>query len=490
MSFEELGPTFVKLGQLLSTRPDLLPEAYIEEFTRLQDSVQPLPFEAIRAVIEKELGRTLEDAYSMVDTTPLAAASIGQVHQAVLKTGEKVVIKIQRPGIDKQIYGDISLLAFIATLLEKYVPETQTVSPVLIVDEFFKTLTYELDFIVEANNMRKMAQNLEEFKDIVIPRVYKTHSTKRILTLERLEGIRLNDIKALDAAGIDRAKLVDVGARAFFKSVMLDGVFHGDLHGGNLFMLPGNKLGIVDFGIVGRLSQKSRDRLANMMMSILSEDFENLCYQYAELSEAGHLVNFEGFQREVRNSLSPYIGLSLGEVNIGRVLMESTKIGSKYHVRMPGEWMLVFKAIVTMEGMATTLDPDFDLIRIGQDLVKDLVRNQYSPTRLGKEVLWLAKDAAALLQVLPRQITWFLRKFTSNDYALEIKSKELADIRVQLDVNGQRVSLSVLCAGLFVASAIALQHGSGQMFLDYPLSAIILFVAAVLTFIRLFSKGL
>lgn len=489
-SFEELGPTFVKLGQLLSTRPDLLPDSYIQEFVKLQDSVQPLPFEVIKDVIEKELGNPLAESFLIVEAAPLAAASIGQVHQAVLKTGEKVVIKVQRPGIETQIHNDISLLAFIAGLLEKYIPETRTISPTIIVDEFFRTLSYELDFIVEANNMRRMAKNLAEFPEIVIPAVYKEFSTHRILTLQRLEGIRVNDLEAIRAAGVDRKKLIEVGARAFFKSIMIDGHFHGDLHGGNLFILPDNKLGIVDFGIVGRLSQKARDRLANMMMSILSEDFENLCYQYAELSEAGHLINFEGFTREVRNSLSPYIGLSLGEVNVGKVLMESTKIGTKYHVRMPGEWMLVFKGILTMEGMGRTLDPDFDLIAIGQELIKDLVKNQYSIQRMSKELLWLGKDLAGLLQVLPRQMQWIFRKFSQNDYALEIRSKTLDEIKERIDLNGQRISLSILCAGLFIASAMALQQNTTPTFWDYPSGAIILFSVGIIAFLRLLTKKL
>ncbi|MCM2322686.1 MAG: AarF/UbiB family protein, partial [Oligoflexia bacterium] len=403
-SFEELGPTFVKLGQLISTRPDIFPEAYIDEFVKLQDNVQLLPFSAVKAVVERELGRKLEEAYASFSEAPLAAASIGQVHEAVLLTGEKVVVKVQRPEIERIIDTDVSLLAFLASLLEKYIPETRVVGPRTIVDEFFRTLSYELDFVVEANNMGKMAENMKSFPEIVIPRVFKALSTHRVLTLERLEGIRVNDLKAMDAAGIDRKHIVDVGARAFFKSVMVDGLFHGDLHGGNLFVLPGNRLGIIDFGIVGRLSQRSRDQLATMVMSLLTEDYENLCYQYADLGAAGPSIDFDGFQREVRNTLSPYIGLALGELNIGRILIEATKIATKYSIKVPGDWMIVFKAILTLEGMGRTLDPNFDMISAGEELVRELVKEQYSPQRLTKELMWVSKDLAALLQVLPRQL--------------------------------------------------------------------------------------
>lgn len=490
LAFEELGPTFVKLGQLLSTRPDLLPESWIEEFTKLQDNVQPLAFETVRAIVEKELGLKLEEAYAAFDPVPIGAASIGQVHTATLKTGERVVVKVQRPEIERIIDTDVSILAFMAGLLEKYIPETRIVGPKVVVNEFFRTLSYELDFVVEASNMTKMAENMASIPEIVIPKVYRALSTDRILTLELLEGIRVNDLKGLDAAGIDRKRVVEIGARAFFKSVMIDGLFHGDLHGGNLFILPGNRLGIIDFGMVGRLSQKSRDQLASMVMALLTEDYEMLCYQYAELGAAGPSIDFDGFQREVRNTLAPYMGLSLADLNAGKILIEATKIATRYNIQVPGDWMMVFKAILTIEGMGRTLDPEFDLLSMGQDLVKDLVKNQYSVQRLSKDLLWVAKDAAALLQVLPRQIRWMFRKFNSNDFAIEIKSPELDGIRRQLDANGRRMSLSVLASGLFVASSIALQHSGGRMVGEYPLlSVVYLAVGAVFLLVLLLKPS-
>lgn len=486
-AFEELGPTFVKLGQLLSTRPDLLPESFLEEFTKLQDNVNPLPFETVQATVEKELGRKIGDVFAHFNPQPLAAASIGQVHEAKLHSGQSVVVKVQRPEIEKVIESDVSILAFLAGLLEKYIPETRIIGPKTVVDEFFKTLSFELDFRVEANNTMKIAENLASIPEIVVPKIFREFSAKRVLTLERLEGLRVNDLRALDAAGIDRKAIVKLGARAFFKTVMVDGVFHGDLHGGNLFVLPGNRLGIIDFGIVGRLSEKSRDRLASMVMSLLTEDYENLCYQYAELGAAGPSVDFDAFTREVRNTISPYMGLSLGEINAGKVLIEATKIATRFNIKVPGDWMLVFKAILTIEGMGRTLDPDFDLLDTGKDLVTDLVKNQYSMQRLSKDFLWIAKDVAQLLQVLPRQIRWMFRKFNSNDFAFEIKSPDLLEIRDQLEVNGKRQSLSLLVAGLFVAAAIGLQHSSERMLGDYPLASVVFFGAGCLLLLRLFS---
>jgi ubiquinone biosynthesis protein len=337
--------------------------------------------------------------------------------------------------------------------------------------------------------MIKISENMGSIAEIVIPKVYKTLSTSRVLTQERLEGIRVNDIKALEAAGIDRKHVIAVGARAFFKSVLIDGIFHGDLHGGNLFVLPGNRLGIIDFGIVGRLSEKSRDQLATMVMSLLTEDYENLCYQYAELGASGPSIDFDNFQREVRNTLSPYMGLPLNELNIGKVLVEATKIASKYDIKVPGDWMLVFRAILTTEGMGRTLDPSFDLMATGRELVKDLVRNQYSVQRLSRDFMWVAKDVAQLLQVLPRQIRWMFRKFSANDFAFEIKSRQLEDIRRQMDANSRRLALSVLATGLFVSSSLALQSNYGHRVLDYPMLTVLYFLLGSLMLLRILFRS-
>ncbi len=491
LAFEELGPTFVKFGQLLSTRSDLLPEAFIDEFTRLQDHVQPLPFEVVKKVVEGELNQKIETAFSEFSPTPLAAASIGQVHEARLLSGEKVVVKVQRPEIEKMIETDVSLLVFLSGLLEKYVPETRMIGPTTIVEEFFKTLAYELDFVVEANNIKKIAENTQGIPEVVLPKVYKALSTHKILTLEKFEGIRVNDLKSLDQAGIDRKKIVDLGARTFFKWVMIDGLFHGDLHGGNLFILPGNRLGIIDFGIVGRLSQRSRDQLANMVMALLTEDYENLCYEYAELGAAEASIDFEGFQREVRNALSPYMGLSLSEMNIGRILIESTKIAARFNIKVPGDWMIVFKAILTIEGMGRVLDPEFDLLTIGQDLVKDLAKNQYSVQRISKDLVWLLRDVSSLMKILPRQIRLMFRKFNSNNFAFEIKIPEIQLIRTQLDLNGKRLALGVMAAGLFVAASISQLAPAGSLLIGYPLFSVVyniagfaLSLAVLISFLR------
>lgn len=472
-AFEELGPTFVKLGQFLSTRPDLVPDELIEELVKLQDGVLPLPFSTIKQTVEAELKRPITAAYQSFNEMPLASASIGQVHEAVLHTGERVVVKVQRPGIAKVIQTDISLLAFLARMLERYVPESRVMNPSIFVDEFFRTLSLELDYQVEANNMRKMSSNLASIPDIVIPNVHSELTTSRVMTQTKLEGIRVNDIRALDQAGIDRRAIVRLGARAFFKTVMIDGLFHGDLHGGNLFVLPGNKIGMIDFGIVGRLSERSRAQLANMVMAILSEDYETLCYEYAELGQAATSIDFEGFEREIRSTVSPYVGMSMKEVNTGKVLIEATKVAIKYNIKVPGDWMIVFKAMLTMEGMGRTLDPDFDLIAHGQDMIQELLKGQYNPSKMGKELLWLGKDTASLLRVLPRYLRWMFKKFTSNDFAFEVRSAALESIQSEM-VHGRKKTIrAIIAAALILASAMTASLPAPEFVAGIPLISFI-----------------
>ena len=455
-------------------RPDLIPELVVDELVKLQDQVNPLPFSVIEETLNRELGVKGLKQFQEISPIPLASASIGQVHEAILQTGEKVVIKVLRPDIKKTIETDISLMTMIADLLEKYFPELRVLNPKIFVEEFFKTLQYELDFKIEANNIEKIAKNSADLVDLVFPKIYHDLSTHQVLTLERFEGIRLNDKEAILNAPIDREKIAMLGAKAFLYSVLKYGLFHGDLHGGNLFILPGERLGVIDFGIVGRLSQKSRDQLATMVWALSQEDYETLCYTYAELGSADTSIDFDSFQREVRNVLSPHLGLNLNDVNSGRVLIEATKIAAKYNIRVPGDWMLVFRAIVTMEGMGRLLDPKFDLIAMGETLVVDLIKIQTSPGRLRKEAFKISKEMVSLLDVLPRNIRWALRKLAKNDYALEIKSPDMHRVSVQIDRGSKRISRALGGFGLLISGAILIQADKGYHWDDYSAPGVVL----------------
>ena len=484
LAFEELGPTFVKLGQLLSTRPDIIPSTTVEELRHLQDNVLPLNFSIIRGVIEKELGLPLEKIFTDFSEEPLGSASIAQVHEARLLTGERVVVKVQRPEIRQTIENDISLLAFIANLLEKYIPEARAYSPNTVVEEFFRVLSFELNFRIEANNINRISENMAEVDDIVIPKVYLDYSSERVLTLQKLEGIRANNLKEIKRSGADVNAIVRLGARFLFKSILIDGLFHGDLHAGNLFILPGNRLGVIDFGIVGRLSEKAKDQLLTIVISLVTEDFETLCYIYAELGATNSSIDFDSFQREVRNTISPYIGLPLEDVDSGQLLIESTRIATRYGIRVPGDFMLVFKSIMMIEGLGRSLAPGFDLMQSAHELMNELVKHRYSKAKLKREIGIVGQDALSLLKILPRQLRWMLRKLNSDGMAMEIRLPQIERIFDQVQTSSRRVGGALIGAASLISSNMTLQMETAYHVGGYPILSLFYFILGIVFIIR------
>ncbi|NQW45441.1 MAG: AarF/ABC1/UbiB kinase family protein [Deltaproteobacteria bacterium] len=425
LSFEELGPTFIKLGQLLATRSDLIPDAYVEEFSKLQDRVTTLSFEEIHSFIKQDLKVPFDEVFASFDEIPNAAASIAQVHFAVLKTGEKVAVKVQRPVIEKIIQNDISVLRGLAVLLEKYIPEVQIFNPIGLVEEFFQTIVFELDFRVESNNIRKIKANLKDLPKITIPIVYEQYSTSRILILERFEGIRFSDKAAILKAGIDPKSIIEIGADAFFHMVMQDGLFHGDLHPGNLFVLSNGTIGIIDFGIVGRLGKRVKDSIITIFIAIIDEDYESLASEYLVLCAPSQETDLNILTKDLMDTMSPYIGMSLGEVNAGKVLLRSTSIAAQHHLKVPRELMLLFRSIMTIDGLGKKLDPGFDVLQLGNKLAKQVLSSRYSKERLTHDLIILGRDLQDTLESFPRLLKRFLRVWSYNHFAFELKSKEL-----------------------------------------------------------------
>src|SRR3989338_2162808 len=488
LSFEELGPSFVKLGQVLSTRPDLIPEEFAEEFKKLQDDVRPIEFKSIKHIVEEELGKSLSELYKSFSEKPLAAASIAQVHEAELHDGTKVVVKVQRPGIDKLIDTDVSILFMIAGLVEKYIEETKTFNPKGIVEEFFKTLKKELDFVVEAGNMSRIRKNFEGHETIVIPQVYRNLSSTKVLTLERLEGVRLSDKALLQEKGVDIQKLTHNGVQAFYKMVLVDGIFHGDLHAGNMFVLEDSRIGLIDFGIVGRLNQRTRDALGNMFLALVMEDYEALVYEYCEIGIATGRVDIDHFVKQVRELVEPYYGLPLKDINVGKMLMELTVIASQHHLKMSQDLMLVFKALVTIEGMGRSIDPDFDIVKEMGEFSKVLFKTRYDPEKLTREFTQLLRDSAGLLYMLPRQLKLILKRLTNDEWVTRIKIDDLKQYQDAVMRGQQLLSLSIVIASVVLSSTVVLIFHKGPALLGFSLFGVIgLGLAALLCFIFLIS---
>ncbi len=471
-AFEELGPTFVKLGQLLATRPDLIPEAFVLEFQKLQDSAANVPFSEIKKEIEFELKRPIAEAFSSFNEVPVAAASIAQVHYAVLNTGEKVAVKVQRPGIAKTIQQDISVIRGLAVLLERSIPESKAFNPTGLVEEFFRTILQETDFYIEANNIRRIKANLIEIEKVSVPEVYSGVSTGKVLVLERFEGIRFSDREAIIASGINPMDIVESGSHAFFHMVMHDGVFHGDLHAGNLFVLPDGKIGLIDFGIVGRLSHRVRDSVITMFIAIVDEDYETLAYEYLSLCQATGRTELSRLQKDLMDTISPYVGMSLGEINIGQILLRSTSIAVKHHLQVPRELMLLFKAILTIESLGKRLEPTFDILRVGNTLARQAIAVRYSRDRITRDLILIGRDLQGLAESLPRILRRFLGTWSQNDFAIVHRNPDLVVVASAVRTLSKVAAWSTLSAGFFAVAIVYLIRDMEPKLFGVPTAAL------------------
>lgn len=481
LCFEQLGPTFVKLGQLLATRTDLVPQEYVDEFRKLQDQVPAVPFSEIRQVLVQHFGREVEDVFASIDERPIGAASIAQVYRAELKDGTPVVVKVQRPGIDATIQDDLNILHMLAELLDRYVTEAKVLNPLGVVDEFSRSLEMETNFIIEANNIRRFQQNFSKDPNIKIPQVYTEYTGRRVLVMEALDGIPLSHRNALDQEGIDPETVLRRGLRAYLKMVFSDGLFHGDLHAGNMFVLPDNKIGLIDFGMVGRLNRKSQNAIANMFLALAEEDYDRLAYLYIDLAPYTEQVDVDLFARELRDLIAPYFGLTLKHVNVGKLFLDSAAVAAHHQLILPSELILFFKSIVTIEGMGRVIMGDFDFMTFSLEFAADLVKSRYEGTKLLKEAAYVTRDLNALMSGLPRQLRQLIRGLNNPDWKLRIQLAEAESLQKAVEKSANLTFLGLVIAGLTVSSALFLNHQVGPWILGLPfMSAFCLGVAAIL----------
>jgi ubiquinone biosynthesis protein len=454
MSFEELGPTFVKLGQLLASRPDLVPEEFVFEFSKLHDQVSPLPFATIEQVLLEEFGDRLYQQFESFDPQPLGSASIAQVHRARLKDGSTVVVKVQRPGVIQTINEDLNVLYFLAELLETYVEESRLFNPMDIVDEYFKTLELETNFAVEANNIRRFQENFATDPHVKIPRVYPELTTERVLTMEAIEGIPLTQERALQQAGVIPEEIIRIGMRAYLKMVFGDGLFHGDLHAGNFFVLPNNTIALIDFGVVGRLNHKTQSSIANMLFALSQEDYERLAYEYIDLAPFSEKVDVDLFARNLRDLVAPFFGLTLKNVNLGKLLLKSSSIAAQQGLHIPTELMLYFKSLVAVEGLGKKIDKDFDFMKHALEFTNELLKRQYEPQKIAHDTNQLLRESKSFLTGLPRQLNFLMRKINSPQHQFRLKIPEVHELKRSIQTSSNLLFLGILIGCLLLSGSM------------------------------------
>jgi ubiquinone biosynthesis protein len=450
MALEELGPTFMKLGQMLSIHDDLLPPEYQREFSKLQDAAPKVPIETVHEMITAELGQSLEHSFASFDATPLAAASIGQAHLATLQDGTEVVVKVRRPGAAEQVDEDLKLLHSLASTASHRWEFASQYDVVGLVQEFDQSLRAELDYLHEGHNAERFARNFAGESTVQIPRVFWETTTSRVLTQERIHGMKVTDIAALDAAGIDRTALSKRGARIFLKMVFEDGFFHADLHPGNLFIEEGGNIGLIDFGMVGIVDKRTQEELGLLLSGMISQDSDRLVDALLELGASQQPVDRAALRRDVEHLLSQFADQPLSALPLGPLLTEVLSVMRRYHLVLPSNLVLLLKTLVMTEGMVVQLDPSFNLVEALTPYVERLMLQQYSPTawvrRLGKmipDLTWLATEFPQHLRRLMGELERGTLKFDIQPTGLEPVFKRIERI-------ANRIVLGVIVAALIV----------------------------------------
>jgi len=481
-AFEELGPTFIKLGQVLSGRPDLVTAPFAEEFKKLRDEVPPFPYEEAREIVEAELGAPIGKLYAEFDPVPVAAASIAQVHNATLNDGTKVVVKVRRPGIGRNLEQDISILMGIAGLLERHVPESRIFNPTAIVEEFARTVKREMDFVIEADNAVRFATNFKDSPYLYVPSVHLDYTKQRVLTMERISGIRISDVATLDQAGFDRSELARNGAQAFFKQVLEDGFFHADPHPGNMFVMADGRIGLVDFGIIGRLTEENMEVIADTFLALVKKDFDGLVRQYINMGFVTEDVDLDKFRHDFKNDLieliEPLYGKTISQISLSDYIDRVTHLAIKHKLKFPADFILMNKALLTIEGLGMELDPGFDFIEVARPYAARLVKKKYSPKRYSHRIRRDLMDISDFVSSLPRQMRIIIRKIIKDDIHVGLEVKGMDRFIREFDRSTNRISFSLIIAAIIVGSSVIIHSDKGRMMLGYPFLGLVGYLLA------------
>jgi ubiquinone biosynthesis protein len=479
----ELGPTFIKLGQILSSRPDILPPDFIAELSHLQDRAAPMPVSTVFKLIESGLGRPAGELFSFVDSEPMASASIAQVHRARLQTGEEVVVKVQRPGIEEQIRSDTDLLFYLARFLEGVIEETGIYTPTGIVTEFRNAMLLELDFENEARNIDEFARNHADRAYVAIPKLYRDLSSRTVITLEELKGVKLKTVlESAESPGIDRKQLARNLLEASFHQLFIDGLFHGDPHPGNVIVLEGNRIGLLDFGLVGRMSKQMQETIVLLVLAISLRDPDTVARQLYKVGIPDQRINLQEFRHEIHDILERYLGLKLSEVDSGVLMSELVDLAMKYRIKVPKEYAVLSKAAATTEGIVRQLDPELDVSQAALPYAKQLLVDRYNPASLSGGLLRLVLQLQGFLQDTPQQLSQILMDLEGGKFNVTVRNEDLARLNTSLKALGLLLFAGMISSGLIVGAFFlagrSSPEGSGT---TWPLPALIgLSLAAML----------
>jgi ubiquinone biosynthesis protein len=470
----DLGPTYVKLGQLLSTRADILPAAWVTELSLLQDACEPVPIADIRREIEAGLGRPIEELFSWLDPAPAASASIAQVHRARTHGGEDVAVKVQRPGVRERFEADLGLLQYVARLLEALVEETGIYTPSDIVEEFDRAIHEELDFANEARNAHDMAKASRDLPFVVIPRVHEALSSATVLTLDFVEGVKVTDLDGRE--GHDRKVVARNIIEAAFRHLFRSGIFHGDPHPGNVLVLPGDRIALLDFGLVGRIARPMQESLVTFIVAVALRDPETVARLLYRIGVPEGHTSISSMRGDVAAILDRYLGLKLDEIRSSSLLTDMLDLAVRHKIKVPREYALLAKSSVTVEGVIRGLYPDIDLLEVGFPYAKEMLLHRLQPNDASGALLKSMLKIQGLAEDVPAQLSQILADLEGGKFRVQVRSESLDRIAVNVRSLGLTVFLGLLASGLAMGGlfVVSRQMGASQGLLLLGFSALLL----------------
>lgn len=483
--FEELGPAFIKFGQLLATREDLFDPAFTDEMAKLRDKVKSVPFSDVKKVFEHDLGKSVEDIFSYIEETPIGTASIGVVYRGELKTGEKVVLKVRRPKIEKEIATDFSILHFMATQAEKVSDEIRYIGVSRIIKDFTLSLQVELNFNIEAMNAKRFKKNLEKHDSkrlFKIPKIYEELSCETIMVMEEMVGTPFSHKeKILPVLDEVQSKLL-YGVELFMKTLLKDGFFHADLHGGNFFYLETGEIGLIDFGLMGALSKRSRKNFIAIIYALTTYNYENLVYEFLDVAEYEDIPDIDLLVQDVKDALAPFVGLTVQQTNFTLVLLTVIKTLKKHRLYLPRDWYVVFRSLMTLDGVGRSIDLDLDLLKLFENDIHEIIQESFNKEDLIEEGIWSAKDIMSSARTLPRHLKWFLKHWSKKGYAFELVHTGHEDALKSLSSSIIFLGHALL-SSVFFYSGVSLLSSTVSSWRDVPFLIWLLWAGSLLVFL-------
>ncbi len=477
---EELGPVFIKFGQIMSTRPDLIPLELIPELKKLQDAVSPFEGKIAVEIVEQELGKPIADIFQEFSPVPVSAASIGQVHKAKLLDGEEVAVKIQRQGIQRTIETDLEIMFHLATMIEKHIAEMRSSNLIKIVEEFDKSIHKELNFSIEASNIERFSKNFQNDFNIYVPKCYRNYSTKKILTMEFIDGIKISDIELLDAHSLDRKIIAERGADLVLQQIFEFGFFHADPHPGNVLVLPENIICFLDFGMMGTLTRSTRELITTIAIGITNKDTDKIIRSLLKLCETTDEVNKQKLELQITELINRYFFLSLEQMDMVALFDDLVRFFPENNLIIPSDLYLLGRALVILQGDGEMLDPGYNMAQQLKPYLTKMIRERFHIRKMAKDFFVSSEELVELIKELPFEIREIIEKIKNGTIKIDIEHKGLNPMLKKYEQISNRLTFAIVIASITVGSSIIVLAKTPPFLYNIPIIGLVGFVAATI----------